>query len=268
MKYNLKEMAEFNNYKKMEYQPERIEEILMKGTFKNYKFYILNLGTHPTAYIEIPRTSKLFGKGYNEIYEMGIDIDVHGGLTYSSSKLLSSENSWFIGWDCSHCYDYSGYEVQMPSSIRTGGKKWTTEEIFDEVCCAIDKLVEIDTINKTKYDEIVNGYFTYKAIVRDLKINKSVILGWTDNDSTHLDIYISLNNTNKYGYLQRGIKETDLFIGIIDHSFYGFKTECTKDESYICEKLRMGQSILTKRLTELINGIIIELNRSEEDENI
>ena len=41
-------------YKQMEYQKERKEEILCEGMYKNFQFYILNLGTHPTAYVEIP----------------------------------------------------------------------------------------------------------------------------------------------------------------------------------------------------------------------
>lgn len=51
----------------------------------------MSLGTHPTAYIEIPKTNNLFGKSYDEIYDIGIDIDVHGGLTYSNDTLLCDE---------------------------------------------------------------------------------------------------------------------------------------------------------------------------------
>lgn len=39
--------------KKMVYQAERVGvEVLHNGEYKGYKFAILSLGTHPTAYVE------------------------------------------------------------------------------------------------------------------------------------------------------------------------------------------------------------------------
>ena len=61
--------------KEMIYQAERKQEIIFDGKYKGYQVYILNLGTHPTAYIEIPKESKLFGLSYDAIYEKDIDID-------------------------------------------------------------------------------------------------------------------------------------------------------------------------------------------------
>lgn len=141
----IKEMMPNVEYKQMVYGPKRKLEILFEGTYKGYQFYILNLGTHPTAYIEIPRKSKLFRKTYLEIYDMEIDIDVHGGLTYSNDHLQNiKENTWFIGWDYAHCNDYAGYEEEMPTYIRTGGKKWTTEEMFEDVVNAIEQIIKVE----------------------------------------------------------------------------------------------------------------------------
>ena len=136
-----------NKIKPMIYQKDRKMELLHKGEYKGYNFYILNLGTHPTAYIEIPKEHKLYGKDYNEIYEMGYDIDVHGGLTYSDDELMcvKSEN-WFIGWDYAHCDDYAGYYeedfLRHLSEMRKL-KKWTTEEIIEECKSAINQISEI-----------------------------------------------------------------------------------------------------------------------------
>lgn len=132
-------------YKQMEYSSHRKIETLCEGTYYGYQFYILNLGTHPTAYIEIPRESKLFGKGYGEIYDMGINIDVHGGLTYADDDLETiKENTWFIGWDYAHCGDYAGYYDLMPNPLFRSKelKKWTTEEIFEDVANAIEQIRE------------------------------------------------------------------------------------------------------------------------------
>ncbi len=134
----IKKMIPSVEYKQMVYQKDRKLEILCEGKYKDYQFYILNLGTHPTAYIEIPKTSDLYGKDYNNI-----DIDVHGGLTYSDDQLHSvKENTWFIGWDYAHLNDYAGYEEIMPENIRTGGKMWTTEEIFEDVVSAIEQIIK------------------------------------------------------------------------------------------------------------------------------
>lgn len=121
-------------YKEMKYSPERKVEILCQGKYKNYQFYILNLGTHPTAYVEIPRKHKLFEKKYE-----GIDIDVHGGLTFSEDHLQDiKNNSWFIGWDYAHFGDFFGTDLLF--NFNTFEKKWTTEEIFDDVVSVIDQL--------------------------------------------------------------------------------------------------------------------------------
>ena len=128
--------------KDMEYQYDRKVEILMEGKYKNYQFYILNLGTHPTAYVEIPRGSKLFGKDYNEII---YDIDVHGGLTYADDHLQDiKKDSWFLGWDYAHAFDYCGIYEKEFQHINDGCKKWTTLEIFDHVTKVINQIIEIE----------------------------------------------------------------------------------------------------------------------------
>ena len=140
---NIKELMPNIEYKQMIYQPEKIFEVLCQGKYEDYQFYIMNLGTHPTAYIEVPITNKLFGKTYDEIYEMGVDIDVHGGLTYSRNHLFGGEKyKWFIGWDYAHAGDYAGYSEKYPSLSRLSiyDKKWTTEEIFDDVVKAIHQI--------------------------------------------------------------------------------------------------------------------------------
>ena len=152
--------------KEMEYGKERRIELLCKDKYKNYKYYVLNLGTHPTAYIEIPKENKLYRKSYNEIYEIGCDIDVHYGLTYSDNELMGvkSEN-WFIGWDYAHLGDYCGYEECMPESIRTYGKKWTTEEIIEECKNAIDQII---------------GFESKEIIEEPKKIKK---ISWSEKES-------------------------------------------------------------------------------------
>lgn len=53
-------------------------------------------------------------------------------------------------------------------------------------------------MNKDKYGEIINGIDTYSEIAKQLLLNKSVGIGWTDEDSTHFDIIFTLG-IKKYG---------------------------------------------------------------------
>lgn len=114
-------------------------------------------------------------------------------------------------------------------------------------------------MNKTKYDEVINGKNTYKEIANKLKQNIPVIIGWTDEDCMHLDIlftyqaYKEINN-----YLQRGFKQSDLFVSVLSWGAYGFEVDREKSEGYISEKLNIHGQI-AKKLTELINGIITEM---------
>lgn len=112
---------------------------------------------------------------------------------------------------------------------------------------------------ENKYDEVINDRETYKEIANRLKDKMNVIIGWTDEKFDHRDIYFSLGNTIKYGGLQRGIKATDLFVGIVDWSFFGFKADSTKHPSYIFEKLRLTENETNNKIADLINGVISEL---------
>lgn len=109
------------------------------------------------------------------------------------------------------------------------------------------------------YGEVKNCIETYKEIAKRLKNKTNVIIGWTDGEYDHRDIYFSLGNTKNIGVIQRGIKETDLFVGIVDYSFYGFKTDSTKHQNYIFEKLRLTENDTNIKIAELINGVISEL---------
>lgn len=113
-------------------------------------------------------------------------------------------------------------------------------------------------MNYNKYNEVINGSETYKGIARDLIDNKTIGIGWMDEDSTHLDIIFKLGLNMKCGCFQRGIKTNYLYVSIIDHTSYAFFPDTIKDGNYIQEKLRFNNSCGDK-LAELINGIIIEL---------
>ena len=118
-------------------------EILDSGYCLGLLYYILSLGAYPCAYVKIPQEHEFYKKDYESI-----DIDVHGGLTYSRDYLWVNENQrvegWFIGWDYAHYGDYLGFAKFYSTDINQD-KKWTTEEIFKdvkEVCYQIQKDIE------------------------------------------------------------------------------------------------------------------------------
>ena len=137
--------------KEMIYQAESKTEILDTGYCLGLLYYIMNLGMHPTAYVRIPENHRYYKKDAEEI-----DIDVHGGITYSCDYLYIENNQkmegWFIGWDYAHLGDYAGYEEKLPKELQTGGKKWRTEEIFKDVkavCYQLQKRKD-DVIGRTR----------------------------------------------------------------------------------------------------------------------
>ena len=54
------------------------------------------------GYVKIPKSHPVFGEDCDSI-----DIDVHGGLSFSDIALPNypSETGWYIGFDCAHAGD-------------------------------------------------------------------------------------------------------------------------------------------------------------------
>ena len=123
----------------------RMKEIfvLYSGEYKKHKFAIINLGKHPTAYIE----NKIDVDDY-ESYLFD-NINVHGGFNFCRNGYWTEESkklSW-LGWDYGHLGDYCGY---LTENENKGNKKWTTNEIFEEVKYVIDQIIKIEKENDNK----------------------------------------------------------------------------------------------------------------------
>ena len=122
--------------KEMIYGRRKKIEILDSGTYKGHKYAILNLGSHPTAYVE----NKIGVTGYhNDILD---DVDVHGGFTYLGNAYWDEEGkdkSNYLGWDYAHFGDFCFVGI-----FNENAKQYTTEEIFDEVKNVIDQLVKLE----------------------------------------------------------------------------------------------------------------------------
>ena len=126
----------------MEYCATRLDkaEILAEGKYKGYNYYILSLGTHPTAYVEImDQDDKFYKMHYNDANE---EINVHGGLTFSDHFLKGIVyNTWILGWDYAHAGDMFG----APGLTGVAGdKEWTTQEILTDVKDVIDQIILVN----------------------------------------------------------------------------------------------------------------------------
>lgn len=115
----------------MIYQENRIPPVrLADGVYRGVPFYVLSLGTHPCAYVDIAPL------GLHAINER--DIDCHGGITYHHDYLATVYHEGnFLGWDYAHCMDYSG---SLPF-LDSGYKRETTAEMVAECKNVIDQIV-------------------------------------------------------------------------------------------------------------------------------
>lgn len=118
-------------------------DIIGHDRYKGYEWVILNLGSHPTAYVKLTKeeSKKLEGRDY--FY----DIDVHGGCTWldtfvpvdssDKSQFANDGRLWF-GWDYAHFGDYMSFHTKL------GGKKYSIVEIYEDVKSVIDQLDNFD----------------------------------------------------------------------------------------------------------------------------
>ena len=114
-------------------------------------------------------------------------------------------------------------------------------------------------MNKDEYGEIINGDDTVIEISKRLKEGQSVIIGWTDEKYTHLDLLFNYK-TYKEGMLQRGLRGNELYVSIISLGAFGFDVKDREiHKGYISEKLNIRGEPTVSKLAELINGVIKEL---------
>jgi hypothetical protein len=131
--------------KEMVYQPALKErDILDSGEYNGYKYYIVSLGTHPCAYVEVPEGHICYGKCDGDAYVL--DIDVHGGITFGNFGLKGVSDKFLLGWDYNHCDDYCfavSDSILSFFDFGTNGKRWTTEEMLEDVKSVINRLREM-----------------------------------------------------------------------------------------------------------------------------
>lgn len=132
-------MTQVHIIKEMEYHDTHLRpaQILATGVEQRRYFIVVNMGTHPCAYIRIPRKSPFYQKHYDSL--PAFSFFPNGGFTFSDnlySKYFDQpiKEGWYLGWDYAHVEDF------LPFS--KNGKKHTTEEIIEETKKIINALKE------------------------------------------------------------------------------------------------------------------------------
>lgn len=113
-------------------------EIVKEWNYKGFKCRVI-LNSSSTmqwycGYVGLSRGHRFWGKG-----EEDIDVDVHGGLTFSSQGSNDDkgaerwqrirwpdETIWWLGFDCAHGGDFTGLESESYEH------RWTLEEVVKE----------------------------------------------------------------------------------------------------------------------------------------
>jgi len=155
----------------MKYQTERTKQVLCRGEYKGFNFVIVSYGTHPCAYVEIPKSHPLYETDYD-----CIDIDCHGGLTFDGDLLFVDDSlkGWYIGWDYAHPGDYVGYMLGVYEDLGTpcADKKWKTEEIYEEVKKVIEQISNYK--KKGANDMVSDEMLIINALKGHIRVNEKL----------------------------------------------------------------------------------------------
>ena len=112
-------------------KPERVAD----GLYRGFRFYILTMGSHPCAYIDVGNSEFLAG-----------GINCHGGITYESTELATvPEKSYFIGWDYAHYNDFLAFNDRLAKEFGEPYRahKYTLTEIVKECANVIDQIIDL-----------------------------------------------------------------------------------------------------------------------------
>ena len=111
--------------------PERVAD----GFYRGFHFYILTMGSHPCAYVDV---------GHSDF--LADEINCHGGITYGDDILATvSEKSYFIGWDYAHYNDFLAFNDRLAKKYGEPYRahKYTISEIVKECANVIDQIIDL-----------------------------------------------------------------------------------------------------------------------------
>jgi len=97
----------------------RPNAVLTTGKHLGFEWQVIHNGMgFRCGYVKIPLGHPWYKKDYNDI-----EVDVHGGLTFTESDVLCEksgpDDGWWIGFDCAHADDKP--DPMLPHERDLGG---------------------------------------------------------------------------------------------------------------------------------------------------
>lgn len=113
-----------------------------------------------------------------------------------------------------------------------------------------------------EYGVVTNSLRTYTAAAERIRGQGYVLMGWTDNAMSHMDVLLAIAEPfSSVGPLNRIDNHTlRLLVGVAGRGMFGFAIRADNfvHHVYLAEKLGFGPSATTEALAELVNGIIAD----------
>lgn len=107
--------------KEWEHEPDRLE-----FEYDGFQCLILRCpeSKHLNGYVGLPKWHPYYGRNYDDM-----DVDVHGGLTFSQEGDGGNwaSGSWWIGFDCAH------YGDLIPQWLLMIGRKARADETYRNI---------------------------------------------------------------------------------------------------------------------------------------
>ena len=80
---------------------------------------------HRCGYVALPKGHPLFGKGWDECYEIAPELDVDGGITFANG----TDDMWILGWDAAHSWHIPDVSI-MSEQQRSIWEKYGFGEVM------------------------------------------------------------------------------------------------------------------------------------------
>lgn len=128
------------------YRGRRIPgEIIEEGRYLRIDYVVYTLGTHPAAYVRVPRNHRLYKVFYNMINEEIAQRKMtppHGWLTFGGE--LPGHSGYWIGWDYAHISDFfDDHLMTGHNDLFDIDRHWTLGEIKEDVKTMIKNLIAL-----------------------------------------------------------------------------------------------------------------------------
>lgn len=121
------------------------------------------------------------------------------------------------------------------------------------------------SLTTDEYGEVLNSPETFKHLAETIRAKGSTVIGWTDQQGSHLDILL-VARPEQFGLLQRGLRgSTDLFVGIAGYGMHAFAIRAYDKlcPGYCAEKFGSQKNVTWVKVAELIDGVADAIAESE-----